>query len=270
MATSTSAELFKTATMSASVTASGNVVANVIIPIVINTNVNATANITNSNLQLFDPNFANVSLLLHGNGANGSTTFTDNSPNAFTVTGNGNAQISTAQSKFGGASIIFDGNGDYLTCPTDNDFSFSTGNFTVELWFRLNNVTGIQHLYDSRPSTTDGTYPTLRSNGTAIEYVANGIIAITGSTLSANTWYHLAVTRSGTSTKLFLDGNQVGSTYTDSTNYSSGTSRPLIGGSGYHVTTLSTNGYIDDVRVTKGIARYTTTFNIPTREFLDQ
>jgi hypothetical protein len=62
-----------------------------------------------------DPVFNNVSLLLHGNGTNGSTTITDNSPTPKTVTAVGNAQISTAQSKFGGASIAFDGTGDYLT-----------------------------------------------------------------------------------------------------------------------------------------------------------
>jgi hypothetical protein len=81
-----------------------------------------------------DPNFANVSLLLYGNGINGSTSIIDSSPSPKTVTAFGNAQISTAQSKFGGSSIAFDGTGDYLTVPDNDNFALGNGNFTIECW----------------------------------------------------------------------------------------------------------------------------------------
>ena len=77
-----------------------------------------------------DPYFSNVSLLLHGDGTNGSTTIIDSSPLPKTVTAFGNAQISTAQSKFGGSSIAFDGTGDSLTIPA---ITFA-GDFTLEAW----------------------------------------------------------------------------------------------------------------------------------------
>ena len=81
-----------------------------------------------------DPNIASVSLLLSGNGINGSTSIIDSSPSPKTVTAFGNAQISTAQSKFGGASIAFDGVSDYLTVASSAGLTFGTGDFTIELW----------------------------------------------------------------------------------------------------------------------------------------
>jgi hypothetical protein len=100
-------------------------------------------------------------------------------------------------------------------------------------------------------------------SGANICYYTNVGFQITGSTLSINTWYFIAVTRSSTSTKLFVNGTQSGSTYTDSTNYTS-SSNPLVGAlfDGY-----SLNGYIDDFRITKGYARYTSNFTPPTSAF---
>ena len=79
----------------------------------------------------YDPHYANVSLLLHGDGADNGTVFTDNSHSPKTVTAYGNAKTSTAQSKFGGSSIFFDGNGDYLVSPSNSAFQFGTGDFTI-------------------------------------------------------------------------------------------------------------------------------------------
>ena len=93
--------------------------------------------------QSADPYFSNVSLLLHMDGSNGSTTFTDNSSNGFTVTANGNAQISTAQSKWNGASGYFDGAGDFLTVPVNSAFELGTGDFDVELWARFDSVNSL-------------------------------------------------------------------------------------------------------------------------------
>jgi hypothetical protein len=181
----------------------------------------------------------------------------------------GNAQISTTQSKFGGSSMYFDGTGDYLVsnAATTDLYAFGTGDFTIELWVYLNTTSGTPIIYDSRPASTNGAQPTLYMNGAVITYFTNNGNRITGSSLSTSTWYHIALTRSGTSTKLFVDGTQVGSTYTDSTNYSNSANRPLIGVDSASGNTNYFNGYINDLRVTKGIARYTANFTAPTAAF---
>jgi hypothetical protein len=93
-----------------------------------------------------DPNFADVSLLLHGDGANGSTTIIDSSPTPKTVTAFGNAQISTAQSKFGGASIALDGTGDYASTGNSSDLLMGSAVFTIECWF-YPNVSGVAQIF---------------------------------------------------------------------------------------------------------------------------
>jgi hypothetical protein len=166
-----------------------------------------------------DEYFDNVSLLLHGDGTNGSTTIIDSSPSPKTVTAVGNAQISTAQSKFGGASILLDGSFDYLSVATSADLGFGTGDFTIETWF-WRAGSGQQHIYEGRRNTTVNT-PLLYLNGsTQLTYYANGAVRISSTSVPpANTWCHVAVCRGSGSTRLFLDGVQVGSTYSDSINY---------------------------------------------------
>jgi hypothetical protein len=182
----------------------------------------------------------------------------------------GNAQISTAQSKFGGSSIAFDGSGDYLTSNTATTdlYAFGSGDFTIEMWIYFNSVSSLQIFYDARPTSTQGAYPViyLNSDGT-IRYFVSTADQITSSAVSANTWYHLAVSRSGTSTKMFINGTQSGSTYTDSTSYLNASGKPWIGVSSFNPNTLPFNGYIDDLRITKGYARYTSNFTAPTAAF---
>src|SRR5215510_10654891 len=88
-------------------------------------------------------------LLIHCNGTDGSTTFTDSSVSAHTVTADGNAQVDTAQSQFGGASALFDGNVDKLEITgTLGDFNFGTGEFTIDFWIRFSSVSGDQNIFD--------------------------------------------------------------------------------------------------------------------------
>jgi hypothetical protein len=182
----------------------------------------------------------------------------------------GNAQISTTQSKFGGSSMSFDGTGDYLvpSAPNSNlNLVLGTGNFTIEFWVYFNSGLGSDIvLYDSRPLTTNGVYPTLYVNSSSqLSYVVSGTDQITsGSAFSATTWYHVALCRSSTSTKMFINGTQVGSTYIDSNNYLNPARRPVIAINGYNETAAPLNGYMDDLRVTKGYARYTSNFTPPT------
>lgn len=210
---------------------------------------------------------ANTSLLVNGMNAGVYDAATINDMETV-----GNAQVSTAVSKFGGSSMAFDGTGDYLTSNASSDlYAFGTGDFTIEMWVNLSSFASLQILYDSRPASTDGLYPLIyvSSGGGSIIWQISATARITGTaTLATGTWYHVAVSRASGSTKMFLNGTQVGSTYADTNAYlNSGTTRPFIGGSSYSAGTLTVNGYIDDLRVTKGVARYTTTFTPPTQAF---
>lgn len=209
-------------------------------------------------------------LLLHLNGTNGATTFPDASASAHTFSAAGNAKISTAQSKFGGSSLLTDGSGDWLNGDGSADFAFGTGDFTVDFWVYLNAVAANLFMYDSRPASTNGIYPTIGLNGSSkwTFYTNSGYqINDTGSAPSTSTWYHVALSRAGTSTRLFIGGTQVGSTYSDSNNYLNGASRPRIGADGFDGTIGPVNGYIQEVRVSKGIARWTANFTPPTSPY---
>jgi hypothetical protein len=181
----------------------------------------------------------------------------------------GNAQISTSVKKFGTGSMAFDGSGDYLDVVTNSVMAFGTGDFTIEGWFYTNTTSGDRNLVDFRPSGTNGAYPNIFiAGGGYLSYNANGSVPISGGTaISTGTWYHFALARSGTSTKLFLNGTQQGSTYSDSTNYVVGDQRPRIATGGYGAGIANFDGYIDDLRITKGVARYTANFTPPTAAF---
>ena len=215
-----------------------------------------------------DPFRSQVSLLLHGDGANGSTTITDNSPSPKTVTAVGTAQISTAQSKFGGSSIAFSGGNAQATLSANTAFGFGTSDFTIEL-FLFRNTTGNADFLDMRTSGVGQAAPVFYNSGSTLIYFVNNNGVITASSsLQVNTWQHIALSRNSNSTKLFVDGTQVGSTFSDSTNYLS--SPPISLGSNVAGPTSNTlNGYIDDLRITKGVARYTSNFTPPAAPFPD-
>lgn len=180
------------------------------------------------------------------------------------------ARTSSAQKKFDSTSILFaSGQSSYLIPKAINydAYAFDTGNFTIEAWIYLTE-NQVSIIYDARPSGTNGAYPCiyLDANNT-LNYYVNGSIVITGSSLSINTWHHIAVCRSGTNTRLFVNGSQAGSTYTDSSAYLNPVDRPTIGVSGYSFTANPFIGYMENLRVTKGFARYTSNFAVPGTSF---
>ena len=180
----------------------------------------------------------------------------------------GNVQISTSIKKFGTGSIKFDGTGDYLKPPFSPNYVFGTGDFTIEFWIYIPTINTLQIIFDFRQSN-NGAYPYLfKDTNNVLYYYVNTATRISGTTaLTANTWYHAAICRSGTSTKMFLNGVQEGSTYTDSTDYVCNTTGPTIGSDNTFL--YSIDGYIDDFRITKGYARYTSNFTAPTASFSD-
>ena len=215
-----------------------------------------------------DPVFNNVSLLLHGNGTNGSTTITDSSPTPKTVTAAGNAPISTAQSKFGGASIAFDGAGDYLLTNASNDFLLD-GDFTIEGFIYLNTVPTVQPGIIHLPNATGGNNFYLNFRGSLVLGVTNttAVIALSPS-FSANTWQHFAVTRSSNTLRVYANGSS-GTAVTNSVSFGSSTLQNFIGADRSLSSNNFFNGYIDDLRITKGVARYTSNFTPPTAPFPD-
>lgn len=216
-----------------------------------------------------DSSFANVSLLLHMNGANGSTSFADSSQTPKTVTAFGNAQISTAQSKFGAASGLFDGSGDYLSSPHSADFSIQNTNFTIECWVRRSASGVLHYLLSKRPSSATLNGWEWRINATnALQFFhTGGSSLISSGTVPSGQWVHLATVRNGATVTHYIDGVASGSaTFTNGTENTAdtlkvGVDSTLAGGF---------NGYIDDLRITKGVARYTANFTPPAAEFWDQ
>lgn len=180
--------------------------------------------------------------------------------------------IDTSQSLFGGASAKFvAASHQYFYLNGESDFAFGTGDFTVETRVRLASKNTIQVLYDSRPVSVNGFYPTIYINSdNTIHYFTNNADKIAGaSAVTTGTWYHVLLARSGTSTKLFLDGAQQGSTYTDSNTYVNGASVcPIVGANGFTRTLNSLDGWLQYVQTMKGLARFTANFTPPTLPYL--
>lgn len=211
---------------------------------------------------------AQTVLLIHADGPDDSTTFIDSSTYAHPIVRGGTAHIDNAQSKFGGTSALFDGTGDYLQLDGSADFAYGTGDFTIDFWMRVPSVTSTANrtVYDGRPASVQGAYPViiLMTDGT-LRYYVSGADRIISSVVTANTWIHVAVVRSSGSTKMYFNGVQTGSTYTDSTNYITTTGRPYIG-TGRNIT-AGFSGWLDEFRISKGIARWTTNFTPPTAPY---
>lgn len=211
-----------------------------------------------------DPYWGNVVSLLHFDGADGSTTFTDQTGIVWTL--GGNAQIDTAQSKFGGSSGRFDGSGDYLFVSSTPRFGFGTGDFTIECWIRSTATDRV--VFDNRDSESYGVFianHSLKGNGIAFYSVATGLIG--GSTASNDgNWHHYAWTRAAGMFRMFQDGVKV---YEGSVAGDFGSSRPGWIGVQYGGRVYGYNGWIDELRITKGVARYTANFTPPSAPFPD-
>jgi hypothetical protein len=189
----------------------------------------------------------------------------------------GNAQISTTQSKFGGSSMYFDGNGDYLKGSQPSILQdIAGGDFTIEFWVYFDSVAGDRALVskygNAAESAGDLGYVVQWVQSTNVLRLVLGKGSGSGDALytwswtpSTGVWYHVAVTRSGTSGRAFINGTQIGTTSTLITNDVVSPNSIQVGKT--HTTAQYMNGYIDDLRITKGVARYTANFTAPTAAF---
>ena len=212
----------------------------------------------------------NAKLLCLFEGADEATTGTADTGQ--TITFAGTAQIDTAQAKIGTASLLLDGNSDYVTVPDSADWAFGAGDFTIDMWVRFNSVAASSMFVNQR-SGGGGTeqWYCHWNQGSSLLHLYG---AVSGSAIghytcswtpSVDTWYHLAFERSGTGAYIFVDGvsQELTETTAFSTNSMPNCADVLSIGrintpDGYH------NGWIDAFRVTKGTALWTANFTPPT------
>lgn len=177
----------------------------------------------------------------------------------------GNAQVSTTIKKYGTGSMFFDGTGDWLVAQSNAIYAFNTGNFTVECWLYINSLpTGVAGIVDTGLTVNANRFSLVLYSSGKIYIDNNTNLLISTSTLSTGQWYHIAAVRNGTGTNqtaLYINGIQ-DKTATIATNFTDTNCR--IGGT---IDGFSLNGYIDDLRITKGYARYTANFTPPTAAF---
>jgi hypothetical protein len=213
-----------------------------------------------------DPYFASVVLLAHMNGTNGGTSFPDDSLSAKTLTAYGNAQTSTAQSKFNGSSGLFDGAGDYVKTPHSADFNFGTGDWTLEFFCQWNSISGYQTILDHGYGSLGAiSIQTGLNTGKFIVYTS-GVARVTetSATPSTGVWYYYAFVQSGGTITIYRDAVAAGS----ASNPADLTITAEFGiGARASNGTYGANAYIAEYRLTKGVARDVT--SIPTAAFPD-
>ncbi|MEJ8839682.1 LamG-like jellyroll fold domain-containing protein [Ramlibacter sp. AN1133] len=215
-----------------------------------------------------------VLLLLHGDGIDGSSVMQDSSLSPKTVNVAGGVSISTAESKFGGSSLYFDGNdasNTTLVLPVASEFHFA-GAFTIEFWIRPLTLKGswlyVQSDRFGKPApvridlTASGQVNVLGSSDNANWLFSSGLTST--SALQLGSWSHVAVSDDGTTVRLFVNGVLQGSRPTWSRTASSD---PVRIGGAYAAGDREFHGFIDDLRITKAVGRYTTAFTPPTRAF---
>ncbi len=213
-----------------------------------------------------DPYWANVSSLLHFDG-----NITDQKGKTWTA--QGGAAPSAVQAKWGSGSLLCDGNGDYLSTPTNTDFNITGGDFTVEFWLYLSDKDNTDGNTVVCVGNSSGYWQILvRSNNLNVN-IRNSADS-TFSTLNApqtlvnNSWHHWAWTRASGVNRVFYDGTSLGLTGSLPSSFTQGSHAAYIGAN-FNGGTSSTHGYIDDLRITKGVARYTANFTPPSGPFPD-
>lgn len=211
---------------------------------------------------------SDTKLLLHCDGTDASQTFADSSLSSHTLTASGNAQLDTAQKKFGSASGKFDGSGDYVTVPDSADFDFGAGAFTIDFWVRFPSVPSNAGFYQQRVDANN--FIALRMNGGYLEMQirdtsTNRVNYSQAWTVTANTWYHLAFVRGGDNFYVFVNGTQKGTTLTWATGTITDYAADVTIGTAHNSggTQRYLNGWLDEFRVVKGSAVWTSNFTVP-------
>lgn len=208
-------------------------------------------------------------LLMHMNGEDGSTTFTDEA--GHTVTRYGDAQIDTAQSVFGGASALFDGTGDYIKVDDSDDFDFGTGDFSIDFRCRFASISSAdQYLLHRYSSTSDMWGIAFANNIVKFSCFAGGeqrAYIARSYTFTTGAWYHIAVERVSDNFRIYVNGVKQGADEAPTNPGAMTTAGALYLGVYKYLNTYYFNGWIDELRISKGIARWTSDFTPPTAAY---
>jgi len=202
-----------------------------------------------------------------------SSTFIDNSSNAFPITVTGNSRpietapftpTATSGVPYSAATIggsgYFDGSGDYLSIPNSSQFSFGTGDFTVEYWVNYSSFTSTSSYFGVSCWSSNNGFELYHKGSSGFAWYYMSSTLTTGIVPTPNTWYHLAVTRSSGTTRFFVNGVLANSILNDTSNFAP-TATMYLGIEGG--TTGPLNGYLSNVRIIKGTAAYTANFAPP-------
>lgn len=226
-----------------------------------------------------DPYLSFVRILCHFNTSSGSgvsRTYVNEITGSGAITTIGSAttypDVTTGNFKFGPASLLYpapseNGGVQSSEVPSVYDYNVDTGDFTEEFFVYLPNTSSTLELLDARASGGTAGYRIYCYATGVLEFWGNGAARITsaGNALSSGVWQHIAVSRASGVTRLFVDGTQVGSSYTDSNNYTATTNRTL--GNFYNAFQAAYNTGFDEWRLTVGVGRYTSNFTPPSSAF---
>ena len=183
----------------------------------------------------------------------------------------GNAQVSTTQAKFGTTSMYFDGTGDWLLIPNNQIFNLNA-DFTIEFWIYLNSTSGEQCIFHNHNSDNNGVFVSVNGGGAGKIRLGGGngssfyVLIDSSTSISTSTWTHIACTRSGSTWTVYINGSSAG-TATSASNPTFSTSDLIQVGRFTSGAPNALNGYIDEFRITKGYAVYTSNFSPPTAAF---
>lgn len=202
-------------------------------------------------------------LLMHNDGANASTTFTDadcDGNGKKVLTASGGAVLDTSKKVFGPSSGLFDFvTFSYVAVPSSTDFAMGTGDFTVDFWVNFASVISIQFFQtDASVNNFDVTW--YNTDSTLRTFLA-GVGYSFSWAPSTGVWYHVAISRNGSNLRAFVNGSQIGTTQSSSDNVAACALQ--IGGSA----TVFFNGNLDEYRITKGVARWTANFTPPSTPY---
>jgi hypothetical protein len=197
---------------------------------------------------------------------------TDSETTPKTVTNNG-VTFSDTIKKFGTYSAYFNGTNTDLSVPDSDDWAFGTGNLTVDFQINFSSVSQDNTIYSQGQNPWDGRYYSLfdwrdfSPGGFRLHLENNGtdMDKIWSWTPTVGTWYHVALVRTGDTWKLFVDGVQIGVDYTNACSIINYTDKLYIGSQ--FGSSKFFKGYIDEFRISKGIARWTSNFTPPSSAY---
>lgn len=217
-----------------------------------------------------DPFYSSVSALLHFDGADGSISIVDNAPSPRTFSVLGNARISTAQSRFGGSSLLLDGSGDYLETPNSPVFNFGTGDYTIEFWsYRTSTKADCIVAHNTTDaSATGGWWVNFAADTFQVYCAGSLVVSVAGAGTAGSSWKFWRLVRASGTVYVFRDGALIGSA-ASSHAMNSASSLQIGGSSRFGGFDGWFNGHIDDLRITNGVARSTANFTPPSEAFED-